>query len=150
MKVILREDLKGKGEAGDVINVADGYARNYLIPRGIAVEATAGALKAINEHKDAILKKKDREGDDARALADRINGMEVSVSAKVGESGRLFGSVTAMDVAEAISKEARADIDKRKIDVTEAIKSVGAHTVTLRLHPGVTAEVTVNVIEETS
>lgn len=148
MKVILKEDVKGSGKKGDLVNVSDGYARNYLLPKGLAMEANNQAMdefkakQAAAEHHAAVEKQ------EAQELAGRIGGKTVRVTAKAGANGKLFGSITAKEVAEVISREFDCAIDKRKVSLDMEIKAFGSYTAQVKLHPGITAKVYVAVGEE--
>ena len=145
MKVILSKDVQGTGKAGEVKDVADGYARNYLIPRKLAIPATGGALKNVEQKKAAEQKKVAAEEAAARALADRLTNAPVVVTAKVGDQGRLYGSITSADIADQLSAQLSQPIDKRKIELDEPIRQLGTFEVTIRLHRAVTATVKVDV-----
>lgn len=148
MKVLLLQDVKGLGKAGDVKDVADGYGRNYLIPNKLAVVATPSELKKAAGLKAAARQKEERVAKGIRALADRIAGTEVTIRAKVGEQHRLYGSITSADIAEALEKEIGQQIDKRKVELGEPIKQVGTFKVPIHLAPGVEPKVTVHVEPE--
>ena len=148
MKVILKKDIKALGKQGDVKEVSDGYARNYLLPRGLAIEASTTNVKILTDQKNSALKRLQEEESEAKALAGRLNGIEISFKAKTGEGGRLFGSITAKDVAEELQKKVKSDFDKRKVELEEAIKTLGKHQVKLHLYKGVYAEITVSVTQE--
>ena len=145
MKVILLKDDKTVGRKGQVIEVAEGYARNYLFPRGIAIAASEGNVRTLKESKDSVQRKEDRELSDAKRIGSALDGLEITVKAKTGENGRLFGSITKNDVAEAILKRTKLEIDRRRIVLDAPIKAIGTHLVTLHLHPQVEAQVTVHV-----
>lgn len=145
MKVILNKDVPGTGKAGEVKDVADGYARNYLLPRKLAVAASGGALKEVEQKKAAVQKKAAAEEAAARELADRLTQAPVILSAKVGDQGRLYGSITSGDIAEQLSAHLGQPVDKRKIELTDPIRSLGTYEVTIRLHRAVTATVKVDV-----
>lgn len=147
LKVILLQDVKGLGKKGAVIEVAEGYGRNFLLPRGLASAASGGAMKSLEQEKERERLRLVRLREEAQALAKRLEGIKVTLPARVGEGGRLFGSITAKDVADALRQSAGLDLDKRKVE-TEAIKTLGEHQVTVKLHPDVTAQVTVVVVEE--
>ena len=144
MKVVLTADVKGQGKKNDIVNVSDGYARNYLIKNGLAVEATAnmvnsiGISKAADEHRKAV------ERAEAQELAKRISGTTVVVRIKVGETGKLFGSLNTQAVAEALAKEG-IDIDKKKIVLPDVIKSVGVYDVTVKKYAEISAKIKVKV-----
>jgi large subunit ribosomal protein L9 len=148
MKVILKKDVKALGKSGEVKEVADGYARNFLFPRGLAAEATSGNLKVVADQKEQMIKKEQREATEAQQIAAQINGASLSIKAKSGEGGRLFGSITAKEVAEALNATFKLAIDKRKLEINDTIKTVGSHPVKLHLYKGVVAEITVNVTAE--
>lgn len=145
MKVILRERVKGLGEAGAIVEVAAGHARNLLFPRGLAEEATGENLARREAALDRQAKAASRELAAARAAASTLAGKEITVHAKAGESGRLFGSVTASDIAEAVSRAFGIKVDRRRVEMHEPFKTLGEHVVTLRLHAEVEAMVTVRV-----
>ncbi len=147
MKVILKEAVGGLGKAGEVVNVADGYARNYLVPKDLAVVATSGALKEWEQKRKVIEKKEAQERGAAEELAARLNDKEVTVGAKAGEEGKLYGSVTSKEIAAAIEEQLKFEIDRKKIEVGLTIKELGTYPVTLKLYPGVDATVKVNVVE---
>ena len=145
MKVILSKDVQGTGKAVEVKDVADGYARNYLIPRKLAIPATGGALKNVEAKKASEQKKAAAEEASARALADRLTSAPVVLTAKVGDQGRLYGSITSADIADQLSAQLHQQIDKRKIELDEPIRQLGTFEVTIRLHRAVTAAVKVDV-----
>lgn len=147
MKVILLQDVKGQGKKGDLINTSDGYARNFLFPRKLAKEATASSITELGHQKEAERKRLQQELEDAQALAKVIGEKTVVIHAKAGAGGRLFGSVTGMDIAEALEKQHKISVDKRKIGAGDGIKAIGTSTVTVKLHPKVTAELKVSVEE---
>lgn len=144
MKVILTQDVKKIGKKGDVVEVKEGYGRNFLIPRGLAVPADGGSLRKL-EHEQAVAKsKKAREHEEALQTKERLEALTVKIQAKTGDKGRLFGSITAADLAAEVEKQGIA-IDRRKIELAEPIKSLGNYTVTVKVYPGVTAELKVVV-----
>ncbi len=145
MRVILKSEIRGLGRPGDVKDVADGYARNYLLPRGLAIEATGGELKHLAQERDAARAKRDRAHVDAEDLAKRLGEITLVFKLKAGEQGKTFGSVTAKEVAEALRKEAKAEIDKTKVVLHEPLRSLGIHKVEVRLLPDVRANVTVAI-----
>jgi large subunit ribosomal protein L9 len=145
MKVILTQDIKGTGNKGDVINASDGYARNYLFPRSLAVEATDGALNVIKQKKDSEARRKAVSEQSAREIAERIKEMTVVIKAKAGEGGKLFGSVTGKEISEALQAQHHIEVDKKKIEMDEAIKIVGVHEVKLKLFAGVSAILKVQI-----
>lgn len=147
MKVILLQDLEGYGTFGDVITVRDGFARNYLIPRGIALPATEGNLRHIQSLLQQKARKLQREKEKAQELAKQLEGLVVEIKRKVGEKGKLFGSVNASDIANAL-QERGYQVDRKKIMLKAPIKDVGIYTVSIRLHPEVTVNIKVDVKPE--
>jgi large subunit ribosomal protein L9 len=133
MKVILTQDVPKLGNAGTVQDVANGYARNYLIPQGMANIATAGTIKQVEERQASEARKIAKLEEELRGLSERIQGMRIQIQARVGEQGRLYGSVTSTDVAEELSKQVGEEIDRRKVDLEDPIRSAGDHQVTVRL-----------------
>ncbi len=147
MKVILQEDVKSLGKMGDVVNVADGYARNFLIPKKLGVEANVKSIKALEHEKRKIEDKAKKIRNDAQGLAERLSASALTLSAKAGEEEKLFGSITSMDIAEALKKEG-FDIDKKRILLDEPIKRLGTYSVGIKVHHDVTAQVQVKVVAE--
>ncbi len=147
MKVILLQDVKKIGSKGEIINVAEGYARNFLFPRKLAVEATAGHLKDLEQKKASEARKKSQILEDARALGARLENLEVKIASKVGDGGKLFGSITSKDIADAIKLQHKIDLDKKKINLETPVKSLGTYNVTVKLHPKVQAKINVQVVE---
>jgi large subunit ribosomal protein L9 len=145
VRVILKAEVRGLGRTGDIKDVADGYARNYLLPKGLAIEATGGELKHLAQERQSEKTKKDRAHQDAEELAKRLGAVTLVFKLKAGEHGKTFGSVTAKEVADALKKEAKADIDKTKIVLHEPLRSLGVHTVEVRLLSDVRANVTVAI-----
>ena len=147
MQVILREDIEKLGKIGDLVKVADGYARNFLVPRQKAIPATPDNVRSMDHAKKMVADRLRKLKKEAAAEADQIKGLAVQIKAKVGEEGKLFGSVTSMDIAEA-AKSKGVNIDKRKISLEEPIKRIGDYTVTVKLHADVTADFKVSVVAE--
>jgi large subunit ribosomal protein L9 len=147
MKVILKADVERLGKVGEVVTVAPGYARNYLMPRRMALEATEQNLAGIEIEKKRFAKVQARAAVEARALAEKLGALSLTIRQSAGESDRLFGTVTSMDVAAALEKEGVA-IDKRQITIEEPIKTLGIYTVPVKLHPEVTAALKVWVVKE--
>ncbi|MBI5598151.1 MAG: 50S ribosomal protein L9 [Deltaproteobacteria bacterium] len=147
MKVILKDDMENLGGFGDTVKVADGYARNYLIPRGLAVRATTGNLRSLEAQKEARQSKMSKLKEDADRLKCAIETVSLSFSRKAGEDGRLFGSVTSMDIEGAL-REKGYNVDKKVILLDESIKALGDFTVTVKLHPEVKAGIKVSVAAE--
>lgn len=146
MKVILKEDVKSLGKKGDLVNTSDGYARNYLFPKGLAIEANAQAMNEFNNKEKAKKFHKAEEIKAANKVKDRLEGTTFKLKAKAGANGKLFGSVTAKDVAAEIKRTANEDIDKRKI-VMEDIKAFGTVQAEVKIYQGITAKVFVQVTE---
>lgn len=145
MKVILSQDVKGQGKKGDVIAVSDGYARNFLLPRGLAAEANNANLSVVNTQKAAVKHREEMVVQQAKALKARLDGLVVTIKAKAGENGKLFGSITSKEIAAAILKMTGEDIDKRTIELEDHIKHAGEHPVSIALHHNVAAKITVKV-----
>lgn len=150
MKVILMQELKGRGGEGDVVDVARGFAVNYLLPRKYAIEATPGNLKQLEQRLHNIKKREESRLTDAGSLASSLEDKTVTIEAKVGDEGRLFGSVTTPMVEAAIREQLGVEVDRRKIDTHGHIKDAGAHEVTITIYRDVKATLTVNVIAEGS
>ena len=149
MKVLLLRDHDKLGKAGDIKNVADGYARNYLLPRGLAVLATDGALKQADTIRKSEEKRRARLYAEAQAVANQLTGTTLTFHALVGETGKLYGSITANDIVEAIKREKGIEVDKRKVDLREPLRSLGTHSVPIRLATDLAPTVTV-VVEATT
>lgn len=147
MKVILLEDVKALGKKGEIVNVNDGYARNCILPKKLGLEATAKNLNDLKLKKQNDEKVAQEQLDDAKALAAKIEAGKVELSIKVGEGGRTFGSVSSKEIAAAVKEQMGYDIDKKKIQLKDAIKTLGTHVVPVKLHPKVTAELKVVVKE---
>lgn len=147
-KIILTHEVSGLGAPGDVVEVKDGYARNYLVPRGLATAWTKGAAKQIEAIRRARKSREIATLDDAKAVKDRLQASPVVVQAKAGASGRLFGAVTTADIAEAVAAAGGPKLDRRKIEIAQAIKSLGDHTVQVRLHEDVAAQIDVRVVPQ--
>ena len=137
MKVILRSDISGVGKRGDIVNVADGHARNYLFPRGLAIVASDGAMDQAAKMRKARDLREAKDRDDALAQANILTAKVITVVGKAGNEGRLFGSITAADIATAVAKQTGIEIDRRKVVVSDHIKTLGEHEVTVRLHSDV-------------
>ena len=148
MIVILNRDVKGTGKAGDVVKVSDGYARNMLLPRGYAKEATEGNIRSLEKQKAIAAEKKAEEKAAAQARAEEINKLSVKISTKVGDSGKIFGSITSKDIAEALKARHGMDLDKKKIQLSSPIKQTGETAVDIKLYQEVTAQLKVIVEAE--
>lgn len=149
MKVILSQDVKGLGKEGEVVNTSEGYARNYLIPRGLAIEASEKSLKVLDAKRRAADEKARRELAQARRTGERLSQGPIRIKARAGEGGKLFGSITARDIADAVASSLQVEVDKRKIELEEPIKLAGRYTVPVRLHPQVMVDLHLEVIAET-
>jgi large subunit ribosomal protein L9 len=147
MEVILREDVEKLGNRGDLVNVADGYARNFLLPQKKAVVASDSNRKIIEQERDAHNRREAKLKSEFEGVAKQLNGTVINISQKVGENDQLFGSVTAQNIADQLEKQ-NFHIERRKIQLDEPIRTLGEHKISVRLHRDVTAEVTVNVVKE--
>ncbi len=143
MKVILTQDVKAQGKKGQLINVSDGYARNFLIPKGLAVEADAGAMNDLKNKESARLHKIELEKAAANETAKKLESITVKLQAKSGADGRLYGSVTSLDIAENLEKQHSIKVDKRKIQLSEPLKTFGVHTVSVKLYTDITGKINV-------
>lgn len=148
MKVILLKDIKGTGKKGDVINVSDGHGRNYLIPRGLAKEATAGNINNLKAQKASEKKRQDKEFQAAKDLAERISKITLKFKSKAGEGGKLFGSITTKDIAAKLKKDYKINVDKRKIVLDNPIKELGACYVDVKVYPEVSSKMKIEVTSE--
>jgi len=147
MEVILREEIQKLGNRGEIVKVADGYARNYLLPKRLAVPATEANKKIVEQERMAHVRREAKQKGEAEDLAKQLNGVVVTFTQKAGEADQLFGSVTSKDIVEALAKQDFV-IDRRKIHLDEPIKQLGEHKVIVKLHPDVSAEIQVNVLRE--
>lgn len=146
MQVILKADVRGLGKTGDVREVAEGYARNYLLPRGLVEAASTGNMKELAQKKETEARRQARLEREAEELRQRLDGKEVRVQVRVGQGGRLFGAVTAQDIAAALSREGTT-VDRRRIETHGPIRDLGRHAVTVRLHGERQARITVDVVD---
>ena len=146
MKVILKQDVKSLGKKDSVVTVSDGYAKNYLLPKGLAVEATTGNMNEAKNKQQAAETKKQREIDAAKASAAALNGKTVTIHAKAGENGKLFGAIASKDIADAAASQLGVALDKKKIVLSDPLKTTGAHTIEAKIYSGVTAEFTVMIV----
>jgi large subunit ribosomal protein L9 len=147
IEVILREDIQTLGRAGEMVRVKPGYARNYLLPQGLAYEATEGNKKRIAAETRVKSARNQAERVEAERFAATLSGVTLTLSGKAGEEGKLFGSITSQDIADALARQGHT-VDRRRIELEHPIKSTGAHTVAVRLHPEVNAELRVSVVAE--
>ncbi len=147
MKVLLDQDIKGTGKKGDIVDVSDGYARNFLFPRKLATPADAAAVNAANIKKSAAAHRKFTEGVAARELAKSLDGKQVTIPGRVGENGKMFGTVSGKEVAAALAEQLGTTVDKKKISLSDAIRSTGEYTAKVSLFEGVSANVRVLIKE---
>ncbi|NLN82895.1 MAG: 50S ribosomal protein L9 [Firmicutes bacterium] len=145
MEVILLQDVKGLGKKGEKVKVAEGYGRNFLLPRGLAVEATAAALKKMQEREKNKARKTQREKEKAMALADQLKGVELVIQSKHSEGGRLFGSITNSQIADELSRQHKISVDRKKIELKEQIKVLGVYEIPIRVYPEMTVTLTVRI-----
>ena len=148
MKVILLEDVKSKGQKGEVVSVSDGYARNYLLPHKLAAQATSQGLNELKNRRAAEAKRKETELEDAKKQAEALSGLQVTVKAKSGENGKLFGSVTNKEIADTLKSQHHLNIDRKKIVLPEPIRNLGSFRLEVKVYPEVTAMLNVKVEEE--
>ncbi|MDR3600209.1 MAG: 50S ribosomal protein L9 [Desulfosporosinus sp.] len=146
MKVILQADVKGTGKKGQIFEVADGYARNFLFPKKLAIEATTGNIQDISHKKVLEERRKEKEKEDAIELAAKLNALQIEVKTKTGEGGRLFGSVTSKEIADALKKQHGVEVDKRKLEVKEPLKALGSYEVHVKIHLDVIAKLQVHIV----
>lgn len=146
MKVILTADVKGHGKKGELVNVSDGYARNFLFPKNLAIEANNASMSELKNREAAAAHHKQEEIDAAKALANKLDGKKIVIKAKAGSQGKLFGAVTSKEVAAEINKVYGVTVDKKKMNVAD-IKNFGEYTAEIRLYTGITAKITVSVEE---
>lgn len=148
MKVILKEDVKGLGKKESMVEVSDGYARNFLLPRGLAVEANSSNMNVMKSKQEAEKAKKAKELAEARALAEKLKGITLVIRTKAGENGKLFGSITNKDISDKLKADFKLDVDKKKISLHDAIKSLGTTEVEVKLYPEVSAKLAVKIEQE--
>ena len=148
MLVLLKQDVKGSGKAGDIVKVSDGYARNMLFPRGLAVEATEGNIRAAEKQKEKQIQRAAEEKAAALELSESLKDKEITIKAKAGEGGRLFGAITSKDISDALKEQLDLDMDKKKIELDSPIKNVGTFNAVLKLYQEVKADLKVNVVGE--
>ena len=148
MKVILKSDIKGVGKKDEVINASDGYARNFLLPKNLAVEANSENMSKLKSKQDANAYKKGQEKEEAKKIADKLSKILLKVPVKSGENGKIFGGVSAKEISELLKSEYKIDIDKKKIEVKETIKTLGTRTITIKLYEGVVGSLKIDVISK--
>jgi large subunit ribosomal protein L9 len=146
MRLVLVQEVSGLGAPGDVVTVKDGYGRNYLVPQGLAIVATKGEERQVRQIRRAREAREIRDLDQAKEVAGELAALNVRLDARAGDSGRLFGSVTAADIADAVRKAGGPKLDRRRIELGGPVKTIGKHTVAVRLHPEVNASIDVNVV----
>ena len=146
MKVILLDNIKGVGKKDEVINASDGYARNYLFPKKLAEEANTENMAKLNNKKEAALYKKDQEKQNAEELAKKLKGIMLKIKVKAGENGKIFGGVTSKEISDNLKTQYNFEVDKKKIELKETIKTLGSFNVSIKLFEGVTANLKVEVI----
>ncbi len=147
MKVILKQDIKGVGKKDEIINASDGYARNFLFPKGLAVEANAQNMANLKAKQDSNAYRKDQEKQEARKQAEHIKKIMLTIPVKAGENGKIFGGVSSKEIAELLQKTHNIIVDKKKIDLKETIKELGTKTVEIKLYEGVIAKLKINVVK---
>lgn len=145
MKVILKQDVKGMGKKESMHEVSDGYARNFLLPKGLAVEASASNLNVMNTKKEAEKNKKDKELAKAKALAEKLKSITVVIKTKAGDNGKLFGSITSKDISDQLKKDFNLEVDKKKIHLEDSLKAIGTTEIEARIYPEVTAKFAVKI-----
>ena len=145
MKVILLQDVKGSGKKGDVINASDGYARNFLLPKNLAVEANAANMTQLNNQKASVEHKKAVNRDNSKLLKERLENKKIVIKAKSGDNGKLFGAVTSIDIEKAIKEQAQIEVDKRKVVLKDSIKALGEYEVVVKLFEDISAKVKIEI-----
>lgn len=148
MKVILRADIKGVGKKDEIINASDGYARNFLFPKNLAVEANAENMSNLKAKKDSNAYKKSQEKEEAKKIAEKLSGILLKIPVKAGENGKIFGGVSAKEVSDLLKEEYKIEVDKKKIELKETIKTLGVRTLTIKLYEGVIGNLKIDVISK--
>ena len=148
MKVILLDNIKGVGKKDEIINASDGYARNYLLPKKLAVESNAENMSKLNNKKEAANYKKDQEKQNAEELAKKLKGIMLKIKVKAGKNGKIFGGVTSKEISENLKSQYNFVVDKKKIELKDTIKTLGSFNVSIKLFEGITADLRVEVISE--
>ena len=148
MKVILKDNIKGVGKKNEVINASDGYARNFLFPKNLAVEATPENMQKLNSQNQAKQYRKDQEKEQAQEIAKKLEKITVEIKVQAGENGKIFGSVSSKEVSESLEKQYKIVIDKKKIEIKEPIKVLGTRTIEARLFEGVIGKIKINVVSQ--
>ena len=148
MKVILKADIKGVGKKDQVINASDGYARNFLFPKNLAVEANKENMSKLKAKQDSNAFKKSQEKEEARKIAEKLSKIQLKIPVKAGENGKIFGGVSAKEIAELLKENYKIEIDKKKIELKETIKTLGARTIQIKLYEGITGNLKIDVISK--
>ncbi len=148
MKVILKTDIKGVGKKDQVINAADGYARNFLFPKNLAVEANAENMSKLKAKKDSNAYKKTQEKEEAKKIADKLSKILLKIPVKAGENGKIFGGVSAKEISDLLKEEYKIEVDKKKIELKETIKTLGIRNITIKLYEGVVGSLKIDVISK--
>lgn len=148
MKVILKADIKGVGKKDQVINASDGYARNFLFPKNLAVEANKENMSKLQAKQNSAKYQKDQEKDEAKKIAEKLSKIMLKINVKAGENGKIFGGVSSKEIAQELSKQYKINVDKKKIDLKETIKTLGVHNIEIKLFENVLGTLKVNVISE--
>ena len=148
MKVILKDNIKGVGKKDEVINASDGYARNFLLPKGLAVEANSENMSKLKAKEDSKAYKKEQEKEESKKMSEKLAGIQLKVPVKSGENGKIFGGVSAKEIADLLKSNYNIEVDKKKIDLKETIKTLGLRTVTIKLYDGVVGNLKVDVISK--
>lgn len=148
MKVILKADIKSVGKKDEVINASDGYARNFLLPKGLAVEANSENMSKLKAKNDSKAYKKEQQREEAKKIAEKLGGIQLKVPVKAGENGKIFGGVSAKEIADLLKSNYGIEVDKKKIDLKETIKTLGLRTITIKLYDGVVGNLKVDVISK--
>ena len=148
MKVILKDNIKGVGKKDEIINASDGYARNFLLPKGLAVEANSENMSKLKAKENSLAYKKEQEKEEAEKIAKKLSGIQLKIPVKAGENGKIFGGVSAKEIAELLKVNYKIEVDKKKIELKDTIKTLGLRTVTIKLYDGVIGNLKVDVISD--
>lgn len=148
MKVILKDNIKGVGKKDEIINASDGYARNFLLPKGLAVEANSENMSKLKAKENSAAYKKEQEKEEAEKIAKKLSGIQLKIPVKAGENGKIFGGVSAKEIAELLKVNYKIEVDKKKIELKDTIKTLGLRTVTIKLYDGVVGNLKVDVISD--
>ena len=148
MKVILKADIKGVGKKDEVINASDGYARNFLFPKGLAVEANAENMSKLKAKQDSNAYKKSQEKEEAKKIAEKLSKILLKIPVKAGENGKIFGGVSSKEISEVLKEQYKIEVDKKKIELKETIKTLGVRTITIKLYEGVIGNLKIDIISE--